>query len=67
VWAFWQESQKALENLGVLHQQLAAEITRENTAGGLPHGLVKDVKRNIAKFSESFACMIHAVKQQGRR
>ncbi len=62
-WAFWQKSQKALNELNDVMQVFATNIAQDQSLDLPPH-IVKEAKRALAKFEENFNLM---VREQRRK
>lgn len=66
-WEFWQRSKKALDELNDMMQVMASAITQDDPTLQLPHHVVKDVKRSIARFQENFSFLVHVQKKKVSR
>jgi hypothetical protein len=62
-WQFWVRSKQALDELNDLMQVMGTAVAQDNPTVQLPHGAIKDVKRNLQRFQESFGCLVHAQKK----
>lgn len=70
IWAFWQQSQLALDDLNELMQILAQYASQDDLDPPLlepPAHLVKQVKRAAAKFQENFTLMVREQKRKAGR
>jgi UDP-N-acetylmuramoylalanine-D-glutamate ligase len=65
-WKFWQESKQALDELGELMQQLAGLIVA-SPAIQPPPILVRQIKRDMARFQEQFTLLIREQKRKAAR
>lgn len=65
-WEFWQRSKKALDELTELMQVMSTAISQDDPTLAVPHHVIKDVKRNIARFQENFSFLVHVQKRKAR-
>jgi hypothetical protein len=65
-WAFWQKSREALDALDDTMHILAANLNHD-PAIELPHHVVKQAKRALAKFQENFSLMVREQKRKAGR
>jgi hypothetical protein len=66
-WEFWQRSKKALDELNDLMQVMGTAVAQDDPTLQVPHQVIKDVKRNLQRFQESFSCLVHAQKRKAAR
>jgi hypothetical protein len=65
-WAFWQESKTALDELTDVMQVLSTHIA-QNNAIELPPHTVRQAKRALASFQESFVLLVREQKRKAGR
>lgn len=65
-WTFWQRSRKALDELNDLMQVMSTAISQDDPALQCPRHIVKDVRKQIARFEENFRLLVHAQKKAVR-
>jgi hypothetical protein len=65
-WKFWQESKQALDDLGDLMQQFASFVTVDPPIPP-PPGIVRQIKRDLARFQEKFVLLVREQKRKADR
>ena len=66
-WAFWQRSKKALDELTDLMQVMGTAIAQDDPALQCPPHLVKEARKQTARFEENFRLLVHAQKRKAVR
>jgi len=66
-WGFWQKSREALDALNDAMQCMATAVAQDDPALQVPHHVVKDVRRNVNRFSENFSLLVREQKRKSGR